>query len=48
MHDENVMIRESTGDLVIVDLGLFSTERNSITESKDKTIKPVIKVKIIK
>jgi len=48
MHDENVMVRETTGDLVIVDLGLFSTESNSITESKDKTIKSVIKVKIIK
>ena len=34
MHDDNVMVRESTGDLVVVDLGLFSTESNSINESK--------------
>ena len=34
LHDDNVMVRESTGDLVIVDLGLFSSEKKSITESK--------------
>ena len=47
MHDENVMVRESTGDLVIVDLGLFSTEKNSITESKLKN-RPQYKIKILK
>jgi hypothetical protein len=26
MHDENVMVRESTGDLVIVDVGIFTTK----------------------
>ena len=39
MHDDNVMVRESTGDLVIVDLGLFSTESKSINESNNNTIK---------
>jgi len=40
MHDENVMVRESTGDLVIVDVGIF-TKRDKLKENK-------IKVKILK
>ena len=38
MHDENVMVRESTGDLVIVDVGIF-TRRDKLKES--------IKIKLV-
>ena len=38
MHDENVMVRESTGDLVIVDVGIFTT-RDKLKES--------IKIKLV-
>ena len=40
MHDGNVLVRESTGDLVIVDVGLF--------KDKSKVNENIIKVKIIK
>ena len=45
LHDKNIMVRESTGDLVIVDLGLFSSEKKSINESK-KNHKEKLKIKI--
>ena len=36
MHEKNVMIRPSTGDIVIVDLGLFKPRADIVSERKKK------------
>jgi len=40
MHDGNVLVRKSTGDLVIVDVGLFK-DKSKVNENK-------IRIKILK
>ena len=35
MHQKNVMIRKSTGDIVIVDLGLFKPRADIVSETKN-------------
>ena len=35
MHEKNVMIRPSTGDIVIVDLGLFKPRADIVSETKN-------------
>jgi hypothetical protein len=43
MHDNNVMIRPYTEDIVIVDLGLFKPRAEVVQERKDLTMKIKIK-----